>query len=58
MNGRAGAWDVISDGVGGTDAGHAVIHTTARVRPKNKIQKNKKKEIHQNERPHYDCSYY
>jgi hypothetical protein len=56
MTGRAGVRDVISDGVDGTDAGHAAIHTTSRVRSKKQKQK-KKKEIHQSERPHYDCSY-
>jgi hypothetical protein len=48
--------DVISDGVGGTDAGHAAIHTTARVLPQKKGTG--KKEIHKNERLHYDCTYY
>jgi hypothetical protein len=38
----AGVWDVISDVVGGTDAGHAAIHTPARVRQKTKTKKRKK----------------
>jgi hypothetical protein len=36
VTGGGGAWDVISDVEGGTDAGHAAIHTTARVSQKNK----------------------